>query len=116
MKVEYVLPQRDKERIAEYEKRIEEISQSYIDAYEKQPFRWRDLEKRIRNNTGIQTLEKCIENIYEMSVGKYIITAENEEDKERLRELSENLNWRHEHEANQKEGSSEIFQRGMDWK
>lgn len=89
MKIECVLPKRDKERIAEYEKKIEEIKQSYIDAYEKQPFQWHELDRQIRNDMGIQALEKCIANIYMMSVGKYIITAESEEDRERIKELLE---------------------------
>lgn len=93
MKMEYVLPKMDEERITECKKQIEEIKQSYIDAYEKQPFRWRELEKQIRNDTRIQALEECIVNIYNMSAGKYIVTAESEEDKERLRRLAESQGW-----------------------
>lgn len=89
MKVEYVLPERERKEIEKLQKHIEEIEQSYIDEYEKHPFRWHELDKLIRNDGGIQALEKCIANIYTMSVGKYIITAENEEDKERIRELLE---------------------------
>lgn len=89
MKIEYVLPKRDRERIAEYEKQIEEIKQSYIHTYEKQPFRCHELDRQTRNDRRIQVLQKCITNIYMMSVGKYIITAESEEDRERIRELLE---------------------------
>lgn len=94
MKMEYVLSKMDEERMAECKKQIEEIKQSYIDAYEKQPFRWRELEKQIRNDTRIQALEECIVNIYNMSAGKYIVTAESEEDKERLRRLAESQGWK----------------------
>lgn len=87
MKMEYVLPKMDEERIAECKKQIEEIKQSYIDAYEKQPFRWRELEKQIRNDTRIQALEECIVNIYNMSVGKYIVTAESKKDREKIEKL-----------------------------
>lgn len=87
MKIEYVLPKRDKERIDELKKRIEEIKQSYIDTYEKQPFLWHDLHEQIRNDTGIQILEKYIASIYAMSVGKYIVTAESEEDREKIEKL-----------------------------
>lgn len=96
MKIEYVLPKEDKERIDKYKKRIEEIKQSYIDAYKKQPFLWHDLHEQIRNDTGIQILEKYIASIYAMSVGKYIVTAESEEDKERLRRLAESQGWKNE--------------------
>lgn len=89
MKVEYVLPEMERKEIEKCQKQIEEIKQSYIDKYEKRPSRWRELDKLIRNDCGIQALEKCIANIYTMSVGKYIITAENEEDRERIRELLE---------------------------
>lgn len=116
MKMEYVLSETDREKIEKYQKQIEEIKQSYIDEYEKYPFLWHELDKQIRNDGGIQVLEKCIENTYSMSVGKYIITVESEEDKERLKEILESLNWRMGDEANQKENSSEVFQRGMDWK
>lgn len=87
MKMEYVLPKMDEERIAECKKQIEEIKQSYIDAYEKQPFLWYDLHEQIRNDTGIQILEKYIANIYAMSVGKYIVAAESEEDREKIEKL-----------------------------
>lgn len=93
MKIEYVLPKMNEEKIAECKKQIEEIKQSYIDAYEKQPFRWRELEKQFMNDKRIQILEKYIANIYAMSVGKYIVTAESEEDKERLRRLAESQGW-----------------------
>lgn len=83
----------DEERIAECKKQIEEIKQSYIDAYEKQPFRWNDLHEQIRKDTGIQILEKYIAKIYAMSVGKYIVAAESEEDEERLRRLAESQGW-----------------------
>lgn len=89
MKMEYVLSETDRWKIEKCQKQIEKIKQSYIDEYEKYPFRWHELDKQIRNDGGIQALEKCIENIYAMSVGKYIITAESEEDKEKLRELME---------------------------
>lgn len=93
MKIEYVLPKEDKERIDKYKKRIEEIKQSYIDSYEKQPFRRCELEKQFMNDKRVQILEKYIANIYAMSVGKYIVTAESEEDKERLRRLAESQGW-----------------------
>lgn len=94
MKVEYVLPERERKEIEKCQKHIEEIKQSYIDEYEKHPFQWQELDKQIRNDLGIQALEKSIEKIYVTSVGKYIITAESEEDKERLRRLAESQGWR----------------------
>lgn len=87
MKIEYVLPKRDKEKIDECKKRIEEIRQLYIDAYEKQPFRRRELEKQFMNDKRVQALEKYIVKIYTMSVGKYIVTAESEEDREKIEKL-----------------------------
>lgn len=89
MKMEYVLPKRDKERIAEFQKRIDEIRQSYVDEWLSHPFHDPDYETRFRNDSRVQILEKYIAHIYAVSVGKYIITAESEEDKEILRRLAE---------------------------
>lgn len=87
MKMEYVLPQGDKEQIEKYQKQIDEIKQEYIDEYQRYPFKSTNIEKRFRNDIRIQTLEKAIVRIYTLSVGNYIITAETEEE---LRELKEN--------------------------
>lgn len=100
MKIEYVLPKEDKEIIDKCKEQIEGIKQLYIDAYEKQPFRWHDLHKQIMNDTGIRILEKYIAHIYATSVGKYIVTAESEEDKERLKRLAESQGWRLEDNGN----------------
>lgn len=87
MKIEYVLPQGDKEQIEKYQKQIDEIKQEYIDEYQRYPFKAKNIEKRFRNDSRIQTLEKAIARIYTLSVGNYVITAETEEE---LRELKEN--------------------------
>lgn len=44
----------------------------------------------------MQTFEKAIARIAMLSVGKYVVTAESEEDKERLRRLAETMGWNNE--------------------
>lgn len=88
MKMEYVLLQRDKEQIERYQRWIEEIKKSYIDEYLKCPFKRFSLEKQFGNDRRIQDLKKAIANIYAMSVGAYIFTAETEDE---LRDLKERL-------------------------
>lgn len=87
MKTEYVLPKRDREQIEKYQKQIEEIKQSYTDECLSRPFQDLDLEKRFRSDSRVKILEKAIANIYIMSVGTYVITAETEEE---LKELKKN--------------------------
>lgn len=89
MKMEYVLLETDREKIEKYQKQIEEIRQSYIDDDLKNPFQSPDLETRFRRDSRVQTLEKAIAHIIMLSVGKYVVTAESEEDKERLRDILE---------------------------
>lgn len=89
MKIEYVLPERERKEIEKYQKWIEEIKQSYIDECLRYPFRRFELEKKFRNDRRVQTFEKAIARIAMLSVGKYVVTAESEEDKERLREILE---------------------------
>lgn len=89
MKIEYVLSETDREKIEKYQKQIEEIRQSYIDDYLKNPFQSPDLVTRFRRDSRVQTLEKAIAHITMLSVGKYVVTVESEEDKERLREILE---------------------------
>lgn len=84
MKTKYVLPEGDRERIENCQNQIGKIRQSYIDEYLNQPFQRIDLERQFRSDIRVQTLEKEIARIYEMSVGKYIFIAENEEEKKIL--------------------------------
>lgn len=91
MKTEYVLPQRDREQIEKYQHQIEEIKQYYIDEYLSHPFQDFNLEKRFRNDRRIQDLEKAIVNIYIMSVGTYIFTAETEDELKHLKERVQQL-------------------------
>lgn len=80
MKIEYVLPQSDREQIEKFQKQIEEIKQSYIDEYFRFPFKRDILEKQFRNDCRIKSLEKEITRIYTLSVEKYVITVETEEE------------------------------------
>lgn len=87
MKIEYVLPESNREQIEKYQKQIDEIKQEYMDEYQRYPFKAQNIEKWFRNDIRIQTLEKAIVRIYTLSVGNYVITAETEEE---LRKLKEN--------------------------
>lgn len=89
MKMEYVLPQGDKEQIEKYQKQIDEIKQEYIDEYQRYPFKAKNIENRFRNDSRIQTLEKAIVRIYTLSIGNYIITAETEQELKALKD-----NWK----------------------
>lgn len=89
MKMEYVLSQSDREQIEKYQKQIDEIKQEYIDEYLSRPFQDPNLEKRFRNDSRIQILEKAIVRIYTLSVGSYVITTETEEELKTLKD-----NWK----------------------
>ena len=89
MKMEYVLPQSDREQIEKYQRQIDEIKQEYIDEYLSCPFQDHNLEKRFRNDSRIQTLEKAIVRIYTLSVGSYVIATETEEELKTLKD-----NWK----------------------
>ena len=91
MKIEYVLTETVKEEIEKYQKQIEEIEKTYIEDYLKNPFQSPDFETRFRRDSRVQTLEKTIEKLYALSVGECIITAENEEDKEKIEKLKNEI-------------------------
>lgn len=89
MKMEYVIPQRDREQIGRYQKQIDEIKREYMDEYLSRPFQAPNLEKRFRSDSRIQALEKAVAEIYTLSVGSYVITAETEEELKTLKD-----NWK----------------------
>lgn len=80
--------------INEIDKQLLEIEKEYLEDYLKHPFRYGacTLEMEYRNDSRVKVLEKLKIHIYEQAVPKMIVTAENEEEKKKLKEFCKELN------------------------
>lgn len=95
MKIETIIPERDREKIEEYQEKIKERMESYfddIDIDSAPAFSICETTKAIRmmeNDSVIKLYEKCIEHVYTYMVPQTILIAESEEDKKILEGLIE---------------------------
>lgn len=91
MKVETVIPEKDRKQIEYYQSKIQERMESYFDDIDcASAFSIRDMTKSIRmmnNDSIIKLCEKRIENICEYSIPQTILIAENEAEQEILKGL-----------------------------
>lgn len=88
MKVETIIPEKDRKQIEKWKSKIQEIMESYFDDIETgSAFSIREITKSIRameNDIEIKMYEKLIENVYRNMVPKTVLIAESEEDKRML--------------------------------
>lgn len=85
MRVETVIPERDRKQIEEYQKRIKEIVNFHLDGINVDTASGiMEMErgiKRIKTDSSIKLLEKAIEYIYIHTVPQMFLIAETDEDK-----------------------------------
>lgn len=89
MKIETVIPERDREKIEEYQEKIQERMESYFDDIDGAvliPEQAKIIQK-MKNDSAIKLYEKCIEHVYTYMVLQTILIAESEEDKKILEGL-----------------------------
>lgn len=94
MKTEYVLSDRDNEEIKSLQSQIEEIEKWYLKEIEELSktatgsIQIERLVETYKNDSRLEYLRKCIEDIYIRSVPKIIVTAENEDEKQKLSQIT----------------------------
>lgn len=89
MKIETIIPERDRKKIEEYQEKIQERMEPYFDDIDS-AFSIREMAETIRmmeNDSVIKLYEKCIEHVYTYMVPQTILIAESEEDKKILEEI-----------------------------
>lgn len=89
MKIEYVVPDEQKQQIEDLQRKISDIEMIYDEKIEKFPLMENEIRKELLDDKNIEILTNKIEDIYMKSTTKILIEVESEEEMERLK-----LEWR----------------------
>lgn len=85
MKVEYVIPEKEKQKIEDLQRKISDVEMIYVKKIEKFPLMEKKIRKDLLEDKNIEILRNVIEDIYMKSTTKILIEVESEEEMERLK-------------------------------